>query len=65
MILETLGVVLVFGTIWAALQFEGSPDQERHAASDERGGSFSKAGRTAPRPKSPSPVSLAPTAVSD
>jgi len=64
MVLETLGVVLVFGTIWAALKFEGDPGQESHSASDARGGLLSDAGR-AQRMHKPLPsTSLAPTAAS-
>jgi hypothetical protein len=61
MVLETIGVVLVFGTIWAALQFEGNPGQESHTASDERGGLISDGGRTERVPKPLSSTSLAPT----
>jgi hypothetical protein len=52
MVLESLGVVLVFGTIWAALQFEGNPGQEGRAEFDEGDGSFRDAGCAARVPES-------------
>jgi hypothetical protein len=64
MVLETLGVVLVFGTIGAALQFEGKPDQEGHAASDEGGGLLRDARSTERLPAPFLPTRLSP-AISD
>ena len=37
MLLEALGVLVVVATMWAALQFEGTPGTEGGAASDEGG----------------------------
>lgn len=39
MVLEALGVGVVFATMWAALQFEGTPGVEGGASSDD-GGAF-------------------------
>ena len=43
MVFEVLGAGLVLATMWAALQFEGTPAGEGGAASDESGGSVSAA----------------------
>jgi len=37
MLLEALGVLIVVATMWAALQFEGTPGIEGGATSDEGG----------------------------
>ena len=37
MVLEALGVGVVFATMWAALQFEGTPGVEGGASSDDGG----------------------------
>lgn len=37
MVLEALGVGVVFATMWAALQYEGTPGLEGGASSDDGG----------------------------
>jgi len=55
MLLEALGLVIVVATIWAALQFEGTPGVEGGAASDEGGVLASEPPSSARIPESQTP----------